>query len=167
MEFDVSRVYTAVNAEELKVGSKVIVAQAFKTLKEAVKVNKEPIELRAVLPPECIARFEGSDNSCYNLAYLVEEPDVLKWTDLKVGDTVQRKGATAMVTLIDADHDMHVHINSCPMSKTSVLNTSEDDMKKAKVIIENLLDSLFAIEGDQARELEAVKEARKFLKEVE
>ena len=105
-----------VNAEELKVGSKVIVAPAFKTLKEAVKVNKEPIELRNVLPPECIARFEGSDNSLYHLVYLVEEPDVLKWTDLKVGDTVQRKGATAMVTMINVDNDMHVHINSCPMS---------------------------------------------------
>ena len=111
MEFDVSRVYTAVNAEELKVGSKVIVAQAFKTLKEAVRVNKEPIELRNVLPPECIARFEGSDNSCYHLAYLVEEPDVLKWTDLKVGDTVRRKSSTAMVTMITADNDIHVHIN--------------------------------------------------------
>lgn len=117
MEFDVSRVYTAVNAEELKVGSKVIVAQAFRTLKEAVRVNKEPIELRNVLPPECIARFEGSDNSCYHLAYLVEEPDVLKWTDLKVGDTVRRKGATAMVTMINVDIDnIHVHINSCPIS---------------------------------------------------
>lgn len=51
------------------------------------------------------------------------------------------------------------------MSKASVLNTSEADMMKAKVIIQNLLDSFFAVEGDQARELEAVKEARKFLKE--
>lgn len=51
------------------------------------------------------------------------------------------------------------------MSKASVLNTSEDDMMKAKVIIQNLLDSFFAVEGDRARELEAVKEARKFLKE--
>lgn len=53
------------------------------------------------------------------------------------------------------------------MSKALVLNTSEDDEKidRAKVIIQNLLDAFFAVEGDQARELEAVKEARKFLKE--
>lgn len=116
MEFDVSRVYTAVNAEELKVGSKVIVAQAFGVLKDAVKVNKDPVILKDVLPPACISRFEVEPSGYYNLAYLVEEPDVLKWTDLKVGDTVQKDNCRSMVTLIDADHDIHVHINSCPMS---------------------------------------------------
>ena len=72
--------------------------------------------MRAVLPPECIARFEASDNVCYHLAYLVEEPDALKWTDLKVGDIVQKDYITAMVTMINPDSDIHVHINSCPMS---------------------------------------------------
>jgi hypothetical protein len=116
MEFDVSRVYTAVNAEELKVGSKVIVAQAVDVLKDAVKVNKDPVILKDVLPPACIARFEVEPCGYYNLAYLVEEPDVLKWTDLQVGDIVQKDNCRSMVTLIDADHDIHVHINSCPMS---------------------------------------------------
>lgn len=116
MEFDKSKVYTAANADDLKVGSKIIVTQSFGELKEAVKVNKEPVVLKAVLSPHCIARFEASDNVCYHLAYLVEEPDVLKWTDLKVGDIVKKDHCRCMVTLIDADHDIHVHINSCPMS---------------------------------------------------
>lgn len=116
MEFAKNRVYTAVNADGLKVGSKVIVAQAFEVLKDAVKVNKDPVTLKDVLPPECIARFEASDNVCYHLAYLVEEPDALKWTDLKVGDIVQKNNCRSMVTLINADNDIHVHINSCPMS---------------------------------------------------
>ena len=46
------------------------------------------------------------------------------------------------------------------------LASDSDALDKAKVIIQNLLDSFFAVEGDQARELEAVKEARKFLKEA-
>ena len=37
MKFDKSRVYTALNADELKVGSKVIVADSVRALKNAVK----------------------------------------------------------------------------------------------------------------------------------
>ena len=44
---------------------------------------------------------------------------------------------------------------------------SEKKLTKAKEIIKNLIDDLTAIDGEQIRELEAVKEAEQFLKEIE
>ena len=50
-------------------------------------------------------------------------------------------------------------------------NTWEDyknpQLTKAKEVIENLIDSLMAIDGEQIRELSVVKEAEQFLKESE
>ena len=42
-----------------------------------------------------------------------------------------------------------------------------EQLTKAKEIIENLIDSLMAIDGEQIRELSVVKEAEQFLKESE
>ena len=39
MEFDKNKVYTALNADELKVGSKVIVANYLESLKAQVEAN--------------------------------------------------------------------------------------------------------------------------------
>ena len=115
MEFDKNRVYTALNADELAVGSKVIVADILENLRNKVQSGAQSQKLTAVLPDNLEYRFSTGQEP-YALAYLVEEPDVLKWTDLKVGDTVQKDHCRCMVTRIDADHDIHVHINSCPMS---------------------------------------------------
>ena len=41
MEFDKSRVFSAVNADELPIGSKVILGNTLSELKEAVEVEKE------------------------------------------------------------------------------------------------------------------------------
>ena len=41
MEFDKSRVYTALNADELKIGSKVILGNTLSELKEAVETEKK------------------------------------------------------------------------------------------------------------------------------
>lgn len=56
-------------------------------------------------------------------------------------------------------------------SKLSRLEKENVEMKKqltkAKEVIENLIDSLMAIDGEQIRELSVVKEAEQFLKESE
>lgn len=72
MEFDKSRVYTALNADELKVGSKVIVADKLATLRREVEENHCPITLEAVLDEETAFRFrtDGIDSM---LCYLVSE----------------------------------------------------------------------------------------------
>lgn len=129
MKFDKSRVYTALNADELQVGSKVAAADNLDMLKKRVQSigctdSRWPLELVAVDPENESYRFrvvqEGSE-SCYELAYLVEEPDVpaLKWTDLKPGDVIRAavespeliyKTIRCLVTSIDDDPDTKQHI---------------------------------------------------------
>ncbi len=110
MEFDKSRVYTAVNADELKIGSKVIVSDCMFNLRQYVNENKLAQVLEDIQPDYAIKRFVVSDVSCgWNLAYLVSEPEEkkLKWTDLKVGDIVHEKNGTEtrMVTAIDTSNE--------------------------------------------------------------
>lgn len=114
MEFDKSRVYTALNADELEVGSKVIVADNITSLKELVACGDVCI-LQNIATANSTFRFIAEDNGeSYAFAYLVEEPEEkkLKWTDLKIGDVITNaeKSATFMVTRIDANIDREVHI---------------------------------------------------------
>lgn len=115
MEFDKSKVYTAVNADELKVGSKVIVAETLSDLKERVEDGYVQT-LTGVCVDDCMCRFEADSICVYNLAYLVSEPEEkkLKWTDLKIGDVIRSKEAntiTRMVTGIDtAENHEHIEI---------------------------------------------------------
>ena len=76
MEFDVSKVYTAVNAEELPVGSKCIFADTLKDLKDKVLNNDDcsTYTLKAIGDEDSKDRFK--DFSCtWNLVYLVELPE--------------------------------------------------------------------------------------------
>ena len=82
MEFDKSRVYTAVNADELQIGSKVILGNTLSELKEAVEVEKEEaIQNLAIIHGEDIMlRFTGDKyHSGYTLAYLIEPPAEKKY----------------------------------------------------------------------------------------
>lgn len=109
MEFDISRVYTAVNADELKVGSKVIVADSMEILKDRVAQDGPVETLRLVQSEGAFYRFKTQGQ--YTLAYLVEEPAKLKWTDLKVGDIIQNGKLTAMVTSIEPEPELdELHI---------------------------------------------------------
>ena len=70
MEFDKSRVYTALNADELKPGDKVIVADDLSTLKEKVKKGEDIETIREIYSEDCQERFDVEIR--YTLAYLVE-----------------------------------------------------------------------------------------------
>ena len=77
MNFDKSRVYTALNAEELKVGSKVIVADSLLELKENIS-NLRLIKIFEEFKLERGGhKFLCDDGFTYHLAYLVEEPKEL------------------------------------------------------------------------------------------
>lgn len=107
MEFDKSKVYTALNADELKVGSRVILADSLDDLKTYVDEGNMFIEtLENIRDESWISRF-SSDDVYYHLAYLVEAPEEkkLKWTDLKVGDIIRnnKEHRTAMVVQIDEE----------------------------------------------------------------
>lgn len=76
MELDKSRVYTAVNADELKIGSRCIFANTILSLREEVESLKggEFIgELIAILDDNLVNRLRG-EKGAYPLAYLIEPP---------------------------------------------------------------------------------------------
>ena len=78
MEFDKSRVYTALNADELEVGSKVIVADSLQGLKD--RLSKFSLDkdyagsIGSILPETAIHRFKTSIGNEYPLAYLISPP---------------------------------------------------------------------------------------------
>ena len=116
MKFDKTRVYTAVNADELKLGSKVIVANYLESLKSQVEANSYPyyiVELSRIMGTSSTNRF-GVGNKTFNLAYLISEPEEkkLKWTDLKLGDVIKQKDSTIsyLITGVDSDGGCHSHI---------------------------------------------------------
>lgn len=111
MEFDKSRVYTALNADELKIGSKIIFADNLLGLKQNVKRNNITI-LSEIRDESNLSRFKVEDGRTWNLAYLVEEPEEkkLKWTDLKVGDVITNGKRTAMIIMIDESCSDNAHI---------------------------------------------------------
>lgn len=80
MEFDKSRVYTALNANELEVGSKVIVADSLQALKD--RLNKSASDqdyisrIKSILPETEMYRFKTSIGNVYLLAYLICTPHV-------------------------------------------------------------------------------------------
>lgn len=111
MEFDKSRVFTALNADELKIGSKVIVANYLESLKVQVEANSYPsyvVELSQIMGTSSTNRFKAG-NKTFNLAYLVSEPEEkkLKWTDLKIGDVIRSKNRqyTRMITGFDSKYE--------------------------------------------------------------
>ena len=94
MEFDKNRVYTALNAEEVKAGSKVYLHNCISGLKELV-INESKVCLQILKDVESeneSERFLGQIG-CYSLCYLIEKPEEkkLKWTDLKIGDIIRKK----------------------------------------------------------------------------
>lgn len=114
MNFDKSRVYTALNADELKVGSKVLVSNCVSDLKEQVAnyKNGDTRELINICSESSLDGRFGTLCSFYHFAYLVEEPkeNRLKWTDLKIGDVITKGKAIAMVTEIDTESAVGFHI---------------------------------------------------------
>ena len=75
MEFDKSRIYTSVNAEELKPGDKVIVADDLQSLKEYVlSLDKHITTLDTICGEYAMQRF-CADADIYALAYLVERKE--------------------------------------------------------------------------------------------
>ena len=74
MEFDKSRVYTAVNADELPIGSRCLFANSLKDLKDRIYLTDTYGRILEYVCDENEAeRFYG-DDATYLLAYLIEPP---------------------------------------------------------------------------------------------
>lgn len=76
MNFDKSRAYSAINAEEVKIGSKGYFADTVGTLKEAVRGEDNVMfgEIKEILSNFTPYRFGIKNEDEYAFFYLVEEP---------------------------------------------------------------------------------------------
>ena len=87
MKFDKSKVYTALNADELKEGDKVLLADNLEELKKQVKDYESPTML-AEIAPECEHfRFKNPNDLWYALAYLVFSPPKLEYKPFSDSNT--------------------------------------------------------------------------------
>ena len=75
MEFDKSRIYGAVNADELRAGDKVIVAYSLSYLKHCVECDDCMDEIVSILSDDNQNRFLISGSRSFPLAYLVERAE--------------------------------------------------------------------------------------------
>jgi len=136
MKFDKSRVFTAVNAEELKVGSKVIISDTIASLE--LKVNKwiegctdNVHKLIYIRGKDEHSRFEVEMGSSWMLAYLVEEAkdEGLKWTDLNLGYALRGVSISLRVMVIginiDPNTDTHILLSSVGWIKDDCLKDWE------------------------------------------
>lgn len=94
MEFDKSRIYTAVNADELPIGSKCVFADTIQGLKERKYIDT----LVGIADERRVCRFaseHGSDWK-YALAYLIEPPAEPKYKPFesvdKAMDAIKKHG---------------------------------------------------------------------------
>ena len=144
MEFDKSRVYTALNADELEVGSKVIVADTLQGLKD--RLNKSAfdenytIRIGGILPETEIHRFKTSLGNNYPLAYLIsppKEPKYKPFSDTKTalriiaehGGWVKGDDTYYLVTGVNLVTEVEIRIRDCWISATYALEnfTFADD----------------------------------------
>lgn len=110
MEFDKTRVYTALNADELKVGSRVIIGNTIEELKNRVQNGTTPLTLSEIRSDSYEKRFkveEYEEDSVFSFIYLISEPEEkkLNWTDLKLGDVVKQKGGTISYLIVGIDSE--------------------------------------------------------------
>ena len=107
MEFDKSKVYTALNAEELEAGDEVILANYLEFLQAQVKANSWPTyvkRLDGIMSTSSTNRFK-SGGQHYNLAYLVSRPGEAKPENKKLSEKVFKGWKSFKY---DADKDSYV-----------------------------------------------------------
>lgn len=127
MEFDKTRVYSAYNADEVKVGSKGYFADSISELKKKVNEGNELLTLVKIYGEESATRFSISTISSYILFYLVEEPkekiyrpydDTAEMPNGAILNTVISREGTRL--LITAAEDKRVYLG--PQGWVSLLD---------------------------------------------
>ena len=109
MDFKIDNVYSAVDADTLKPGTKAIFGDNMEQLRTFVKKEIGIATLDCVLDEGNALRFVSAiTNRPYALAYVLY--DRLTWKDLKVGDVITNGRYISMIHEIDyeADDDTHV-----------------------------------------------------------
>jgi hypothetical protein len=142
MTFDKNKVYTALNADEVKVGSKGYFADELKDLRAFVSKDNNLSTLADVMGEGYEHRFDGGD-VCWNLFYLVEEPEEEKYRPYEDSDE--------MIEDFKERAKKHYNANffKCPMFHTSiwVKNKGEEETHLitdfSKIIVKTSRDTIF------------------------
>lgn len=79
MEFNKAKVFTALNANEVKVGSKGYGSDTIEDLKNKVITGGKLLELAEIRGEDSILRFIDTLHQSYALFYFVEEPEKEKY----------------------------------------------------------------------------------------
>ena len=101
MKFDKTRVYSAYNADEVKVGSKGYFADSISELKKKVNEGNELLTLVKIYGEESATRFSISPISSYILFYLVEEPKEKVYRPYN--DTAEMPNGAMLNTVVSSD----------------------------------------------------------------
>lgn len=106
MDFDLSKVYTVANADELHAGDEVVLADTMADLRTCVaKAYNCKTRLTEIGDEDSQYRFRTA-TSGYALAYLIDSTPGLSWTELEIGDIIKTKDGsiTRMVTGINMNN---------------------------------------------------------------
>ena len=121
MEFDISRVYSSVNADKLKLESKVIIGDTIEALRNRVKNCATPLTLSEIKSERYEKRFRVKEytDSDYSLVYLVSEPENRRMTFRELAEWLAKgngqctSGCTA-VTLFGYNKIDEKDTRECP-----------------------------------------------------
>lgn len=99
MEFQKERVFTALNADELKIGSKVICANTLDSLRRKVNECEQITEVKEILEEDNERRFRTTFSGLWPLVYLVSKPEEKDW----IAYLCRRKGVKPYLTCCRSD----------------------------------------------------------------
>ena len=99
MEFQKERVFTALNADGLKVGSKVICANTLDSLRHKVNKDEDITEVKEILGGDNERRFRTTFSGLWPLVYFISEPEEKNW----IAYLCRRKGVKPYLTCCRSD----------------------------------------------------------------
>lgn len=124
MEFDKSRIYTVVNADEVKLGSIGHFADNIYSLQKAVQYNEKRYFGKVEdIKDNCTGfRFVADSGACFSLFYLVEEPGEKKFRPYKDVDEMVE------------DFKKRFNVNVPPYAMPLIWIKTEDADKKYLIV---------------------------------
>ena len=150
MEFDKSRVYTALNAGELQIGSKCIFADTIDELKSKLEYFESYIDTLEVVYNDNEAERFCCRNTTYLLAYLIEPPAEPKYKPFesveKAMEAIGKHGG--WVKRIDLED--YYNVRSCRYVNCNLYIYADDIPYKPNVFLQNYV---FADDGTPCGEL--------------
>ena len=103
MEFQKEHVFTALNADELKIGSKVIVGDTVEALRNRVQNGTTPLTLSEIRRDSYERRFRVKEytepESVFSFVYFISEPEEKNW----IAYLCRRKGVKPYLTCCRSD----------------------------------------------------------------